>query len=36
MEISSDQDYIYTSSEIDAEEGKLIEEVKAVRDVVAD
>jgi NADH-quinone oxidoreductase subunit B len=29
MEISSDKDYIYTSSEIDAEEGKLIEEVKA-------
>jgi NADH-quinone oxidoreductase subunit B len=29
MEISSDKDYIYTSSEIDSEEGKIIEEVKA-------
>ena len=29
MEISSDREYIYTSSELDKQEGQLIEEVKA-------
>jgi NADH-quinone oxidoreductase subunit B len=29
MEISSDKEYIYTSSELDRQEGQLIEEVKA-------
>ncbi len=29
MEISSDREYIYTSSELDRQEGQLIEEVKA-------
>ena len=29
MEVSSDREYIYTSSELDRQEGQLIEEVKA-------
>jgi NADH-quinone oxidoreductase subunit B len=29
MEVSSDKEYIYTSSELDRQEGQLIEEVKA-------
>ncbi len=29
MEVSSDREYIYTSSELDQQEGQLIEEVKA-------
>ena len=29
MEVSSDKEYIYTSTELDKEEGQLIEEVKA-------
>jgi NADH-quinone oxidoreductase subunit B len=29
MEVSSDREYIYTSSELDKQEGQLIEEVKA-------
>jgi len=29
MEVSSDREYIYTSSELDKQEGRLIEEVKA-------
>jgi len=37
MEISSDKEYIYTSSELDRQEGQLIEEVKAgARETIPD
>ena len=37
MEVSSDREYIYTSSELDRQEGQLIEEVKAgARETIPD
>ena len=37
MEVSSDREYIYTSSEIDRHEGQIIEELKAgVGDAIPD
>lgn len=37
MEVSSDREYIYTSSELDKQEGQLIEEVKAgARETIPD
>ncbi len=37
MEVSSDREYIYTSSELDQQEGQLIEEIKAsAREAIPD